>query len=292
MKTSKNSLVRLEEIEKEFNLNNFVFAKVENTNPSGSIKDKAVYQMLIDYKNEGKLKEGTTIIEATSGNTGISLGYYKSEFKYNLVIVMPKSMSKERRDKISSYGAKLCLIDGGMEESERYALELVKITPNSILFDQFNNQSNPKAHYLTTGPEIYFSLPDTSYVFAGIGTGGTISGTGKFLKEKSPLFKIIGVEPLQSPLLTKGKSGSHPIQGIGANFIPKTFHKEYVDEIIDVDGEESIKIAKEIRKLENIDCGISSGAALLGAIKYIKENNIKDKKIVVIFPDKGDRYSW
>lgn len=291
MKPGNTKLVRLEKIEKIFNLSNFLYAKVENSNPSGSIKDRTVYQMLLDYKDAGKLKEGTTIIEATSGNTGISLGYFRKEFGYELIIVMPKSMSKERREIISSYGAKLCLIDGGMEECERYADELVIVTNNSILFNQFHNLSNPKAHYLSTGPEILKDCPKVNYLFAGIGTGGTISGTGRYLKENS-ICHIVGVEPLESPLLTKGIAGPHLIQGIGANFIPKTYINKFVDEVVTASGKQSIEFAKLIRDVENIDCGISSGAALLGCINYIRQNNISDKNIVVIFPDKGDRYLW
>lgn len=291
MKPGNTKLVRLENIEKEYNLNNFLYAKVENSNPSGSIKDRAVYQMLIDLKESGKLNENTTIIEATSGNTGISLGYYKKEFGYNLIIVMPESMSVERRNLISSFGAELYLTKGGMEESEKVAIELVNKTAHSILFDQFNNPSNSKAHYLTTGPEILTQLPAIDYLFAGIGTGGTISGTSKYLKEHSNCH-VVGIEPLESPLLTKGCCGSHLIQGIGANFIPSILDRKVIDEIVDVNGKNAISAAKTIRNLEQIDIGISSGAALEGCINYLKQNKITGKNIVIIFPDKGDRYTW
>lgn len=291
MKPGNTKLIRLTRIEEKYNLNNFIYAKLENSNPSGSIKDRAVYQMLIDYQKEGRLNSNTTIIEATSGNTGISLGYYKNEFDYKLVIVMPESMSKERREMISNYGAELVLTKGGMQESENYAVELVKKTKNSILFDQFNNKSNVIGHYKTTGPEIIEELPEIDYLFAGIGTGGTITGTGKYLKEKSNC-KIIGVEPEESPLLTKGVSGPHSIQGIGANFLPPLLDKNVVDEVVDVKGGNAEIRAKSIRNLEQIDIGLSSGAALEACIKYIKENEISDKNIVLIFPDKGDRYKW
>lgn len=291
MKPGNTQLVRLEKIEKKYKLSNFLYAKLENSNPSGSIKDRAVYQMLLDLKEANKLASSTTIIEATSGNTGISLGYFKEEFGYKLIIVMPESMSQERRNMISGYGAELVLIKGGMQESEDFAVELVKKTENSILFDQFNNKSNVKGHYLTTGPEIINGLPNPDYLFAGIGTGGTITGTGAYLKEKSDC-KIIGVEPAESPLLTKGVSGPHLIQGIGANFVPPLLDKNVVDDIVTVKEKYARKYAKSLRKLQQIDVGLSSGAALNACINYIKENKISGKNIVVIFPDKGDRYKW
>jgi len=291
MKPGNTKLVRLFEVEKQFNVGNALYAKVESTNPSGSVKDRAVYQMLLDYQKEGKLKEGTTVVEATSGNTGIALGFYSKVFGYNLIIAMPASMSQERRDMISSYGAELRLINGGMKQCEDYVEELVKELPNSFVFHQFDNPSNPKAHYLTTGPEILKDLPNVDYFFAGIGTGGTISGTGKYLKEKGRV-SVIGVEPFESPLLTKGTASGHLIQGIGANFIPKTYDASVVDDIEDVKGEEAIKMAKFLRNTGDFDVGYSSGAALLGAIKYLKEHNISNKNVVIIFPDKGNRYSW
>ncbi len=291
MKPGNTKLVRLAEVEKHFQVENALYAKVEASNPSGSVKDRAVYQMLLDYQAEGKLKEGTTIVEATSGNTGIALGYYSKVFNYKLIIVMPASMSQQRRDMIQSYGAELCLISGGMAQCEEHAKELVKQIPNSFEFKQFDNPSNPKAHYLTTGPEIATHLPKVNILFAGIGTGGTISGTGKYLKEKGDV-KVVGVEPFESPLLTKGVAGGHLIQGIGANFIPNTYDKNVVDDIVDVKGKEAIKMAKFLRNTGDFDVGYSSGAALLGAINYLKDNGIKGKNVVIIFPDKGNRYSW
>ena len=192
---------------------------------------------------------------------------------------------------IQSYGAELCLITGGMAQCEEHAKELVKQIPNSFEFKQFDNPSNPKAHYLTTGPEIYKDLPEVDYFFAGIGTGGTLSGTGKYLKEKKDV-KVIGVEPFESPLLTKGVAGGHLIQGIGANFIPNTYDKNIADGIADVKGKEAIEMAKFLRNHGDFDVGYSSGAALLGAINYLKDNGIKGKNVVIIFPDKGNRYSW
>ncbi len=285
-------LIELKHIESTFKTTCRIYGKVENTNPSGSIKDRAVYQMLLGYQQEGKLVKGGIVIEATSGNTGISLAFFQRVFDYKAVILMPKSMSKERRDKIASYGAQLVLIDGGMKQCEDEAIALQQKTPNSLIFGQFENENNPLAHYLTTGPEIAKQLDKVDYIFAGFGTGGTVSGLGRYFKEHKTNTKIIGVEPRQSPLLTKGVASPHLIQGIGANFIPQTLHREYIDEIVDVDDKASIEMAKTIRKIEKIDIGISSGAALLCALNYIKEHNLKEGNIVVIFPDKGDRYKW
>lgn len=285
-------LIRLLNIEKEWGLDNQIFAKVENTNPSGSIKDRPVFYMLEEAKRSGLLKENTTIIEATSGNTGISLSYYSSIEHYRAIIVMPLSMSIERRKMITQYGGVLILVEGGMKECQKKALELHQNIENSFIFGQFENLNNPQSHYLTTGPEIYQQCPDIQFLFAGIGTGGTISGTGKYLKEKNPSIHIIGVEPAQSPLLTKGYAHSHHIEGIGANFIPLTLNQKVIDDIVDVDDIKSLEMAKTIRQIEQQDVGISSGAALLGAIQYIKEHDLHHQTMVVIFPDKGDRYSW
>jgi len=291
-KFNKTNIIELKKIEEKYHLNNFIYGKDESLNPSGSIKDRPVYQMLLDYKDCGVLKDGSTIIEATSGNTGIALSYFSKIFNYKCLIVMPSSMSNQRREMIKKYGASLYLVDGGMKECIDKTNELLKDIPNSFIFNQFNNKSNSKAHYLMTAREINEDINDVDYIFAGIGSGGTISGIGSYFKEIHHKVKIIGVEPLQSPLLTKGVAGSHLIQGIGANFIPSIYDKNVVDEVIDVDDKESINIAKEIRDIEGIDIGISSGAALLGAIKYIEKYKITNKKIVVIFPDKGDRYIW
>ncbi len=285
-------LVRLINIEKEFDLDCELYGKVENSNPSGSIKDRAVYQMLLDYIEEGKLTKDTVIVEATSGNTGIALAYFSKIFNYRLIIYMPSSMSKERREMISSLGAELKLVDGGMAQAEELALSDAKNNDNYLLFDQFNNKSNVKAHLLTTGPEIVKDLMDVNYVFAGIGTGGTATGIAQYFKNNNIYAKVIGVEPSESPLLTKGYAGKHLIQGIGANFIPSILDASLLTDIVDVEGEKAIEMAKLIRSIENIDIGISSGAALLGAISYIKNNSINNKKIVIIFPDKGNRYSW
>lgn len=285
-------LIRLKKIEKKYNLSSFLYAKDESTNPTGSIKDRTVFFMLNKYKEEDLLKDNGIVIEATSGNTGISLAYYSKVFNYKAIIIMPSSASIERSNMIKHYGGEVLLVEGGMKECEEKAKILQKTYQNSLIFNQFANLNNHLAHYNSTAPEIYKEMDDVDYIVAGFGTGGTVSGVGKFFKEKNHKTVIIGVEPMQSPLITKGFSNTHKIQGIGANFIPDNFIQKYVDEIIDVDDQKSIEIAREIFEEEGLFVGVSSGAALLGAIEYIKKKNISDKKFVIIFPDKGDRYSW
>lgn len=286
------SLIRLESIEKEYSIKCSLFAKVESTNPTGSIKDRPVFHMLNRYKEKGILKPNGVVVEATSGNTGISLAFYSKVFNYKAVIVMPISASIQRREMIASYGAELCLVNGGMKECEAKAKEIVNSTPNAFIFNQFHNLDNYEAHYLTTGPELSNQLDNIDYIVAGFGTGGTISGIGKYFKTNGYNTKIIGVEPLESPLITKGYASSHLIQGIGANFVPSVLQKQYIDEIVDVEGSKSIDMARFINKTTSLFVGISSGAALLGAINYIKDNKLENKNVVIIFPDKGDRYSW
>lgn len=284
-------LEKIEVITKMYNCNNEIYAKVEATNPSGSIKDRACYYMLTKLKERGILKDGGTVVEATSGNMGISLSYFQKELNYKAIIVMPASMSMERRMMIKSYGAELEIVSGGMADCKKVAIDIVNNTEGAILFRQFEDLNNPYAHYVNTAKEIYDVLtPD--YFFAGIGTGGTISGVGRFFKENNLPTKIIGVEPFESPLLTEGHAHPHLIQGIGANFVPDTLDLSLVDEVTTVKGEDAINMAKLIRKEENIDCGYSSGAALMAAINYLNNHNITGKKVVVIFPDKGDRYQW
>ena len=289
-KLGNTPIIRLKKIEKEFRLNTLIYAKNESENPTGSIKDRAVYQMLLDGVNSGLLKEGYTVVEATSGNTGISLAAFGPLFGLKVVIVMPDNMSLKRRELIKAYGAELCLIKGGMKECSEYAQKLVKKTQNSIILGQFDNLSNMKAHFLTTGKEIDEQVENADYIFAGIGSGGTISGIGKYMKENNKLTKCIGIEPKQSPLITKGIAGGHLIHGIGANFIPNNYVEKYVDEVVTVDDVSSIEMSKKILELENIDVGYSSGANLLAAITYIKEHKISGGKVVVIFPDTGTRY--
>ena len=291
VKVGNTPLVELKKIKEHLNLSFNVFAKVEGYNPTGSIKDRAVYQMLVDDYESGRINKETTIIEATSGNTGIALAYFGKEFGNKIIIVMPDSMSEERRKIIQSYGATLDLVKGGMLEANNRADFLQKTMQNCVILGQFEHKSNPKAHYLHTSKEIVNSLPTCKYIFAGIGSGGTITGIGKYIKDNCLDIKIIGIEPSESPLISKAVSGPHGIQGIGANFIPTNLDLNVCDDIICVSSNDSIDTAKMINDVENISVGYSSGAALLAAIRYCKENNIKDD-ICVIFPDKGDRYLW
>lgn len=284
-------LVKLDKILKKYNCINNIYAKVEATNPSGSIKDRACFYMLSKDKELGLLKDGGTVVEATSGNMGISLAFFQKELNYKAIIVMPSSMSVERRAMIQKYGATLELVDGGMQQCKQRASEIVASTKNAIMFRQFEDKNNALAHFYTTAPEIDKEVK-ADYIFAGIGTGGTISGIGKYYKDNKLDTKIVGIEPNESPLITKGEAHPHLIQGIGANFIPDILDLKVVDEVTLVKGEEAIKMAKMIRDLEGIDCGYSSGAALAGAINYLNNLGIKNKNVVVIFPDRGDRYSW
>ncbi|MCF0117035.1 MAG: cysteine synthase family protein [Bacilli bacterium] len=291
-KVGNTKLIRLNNIEKKFNLNCQIYAKDESSNLTGSIKDRVALEMIEGYIERGILKEDSIIVEPTSGNTGIGLAYIGRELGYKVIIIMPSSMSEERRKLITQYGAELMLIDGPMGDCVKKAEELAKQDSRYVIMGQFENQDCVKAHYLYTGPEIIDSLKDVDIVVAGIGTGGTISGIGKCLKEYNSNIKIIGVEPFESPLINKGVAGPHKIQGIGANFIPDNYLKQYVDEVLMIKGEKSIETAKKIHHLEDVFVGISSGAALLGAIEIAKREENKGKNIVVIFPDKGDRYSW
>ncbi len=273
---------------------NKVYAKIEGFNLTGSVKDRAVYQMLLDYKEAGKLKRGTNIIESTSGNTGIALAELARYFKCHALIVMPTSMSIERRQLIQKHGGDLALIDGDlMKEGKAKVQDLVYQKPKKNLWlNQFNNPSNVKAHYLHTAPEIDAELKNIDYIILGVGSGGTITGIAKYFKEHYPNIKIIGVEPSESPLYTKGYSGVHKIQGIAPSEKPSILDLSLIDEFIDVSSDASIKMAKEIYNKEGISCGYSSGAALLGVRNFIKQKGLEDKTIVTLFPDKGDRYSW
>lgn len=286
-------LLRLKNIEEKENINAKIIAKLEYLNPLGSAKDRIGAKMLLDALNEGKISKGATIIEPTSGNTGIAVSGISASLGFKAVIVMPDTMSKERIKMMEIFGAKVVLTDGkkGMQEAVKRAYEINENTPNSIVLGQFENPSNPMAHYITTGREIYdATLGKVDIFVSAIGTGGTISGTGKYLKEKNPNIKIIGIEPDESPLLTKGKSAPHKIQGIGANFVPKCLDTSIYDEIITVTGDESYKYANMLAKSEGVFAGISSGAALCGALKIAKREENKDKNIVVLLPDSGDRY--
>ena len=288
-------IVRLEKMEKKFNLNERIklFGKVEKNNPIGSVKDRPVKQMLLDLIESGKLKEGSTIIEPTSGNTGIAMAAIGSYLKLNVIIVMPSSMSQERRKLIKDYGAKLELVDGGMSVAVERANQLNKEIKDSVIPGQFVNQSNVKAHYNYTAPEIFKDIPDIDYIVAGIGTGGTATGIGKYILDNNKQTKVVGVEPESSPLLTKGKASPHKIQGIGANFIPEILDQKVISEIIDVSDDNAINTAREICLTEGLLVGISSGASVYGAIELSKKIEVnKDIKILSILPDTGERYTW
>ncbi len=278
---------RINELEAEID------AKIEFLNPAGSVKDRVALAIIEDYEKKGLLKPGSTIIEPTSGNTGIGLAAISAAKGYKLIIVLPDSMSVERRNLIKAYGAELVLTDGklGMTGAIDKANELNKKIKGSLIAGQFSNPANPYAHYVTTGPEIYNDTDgNIDYFVAGIGTGGTISGTGKYLKEKNPNIKIIGVEPASSPVLTKGTSGAHKIQGIGAGFVPETLDTKIYDEVIAVQNDDAFKTGKLIAKTDGILVGISSGAALYAATLIAKRPEAKGKRIVVLLPDTGDRY--
>ena len=286
-------LLKLERIEKEFDLKANLFAKVEYFNPAGSVKDRIALSMINDAEEKGLLKAGSTIIEPTSGNTGIGIASIATMKGYKVILTMPESMSIERRKLLKAYGANLVLTEAskGMKGAIAKAEELNKEIEGSIILGQFVNPANPKIHYETTGPEIYRDLDGKVDLFvAGVGTGGTISGIGKYLKEQNKNIKVIAVEPETSPVLSKGVSGSHMIQGIGAGFVPQTLDTKIYDEIIPVANDDAFKYSRLIGKTEGILVGISSGAALSAAIALAKRSENKGKNIVVLLPDSGDRY--
>ena len=289
----KTPLLELTNYEKNNNLEAKIIAKVEYFNPAGSVKDRIANAIIADYEAKGLLKKGSTIIEPTSGNTGIGLAAIAAAKGYRLIITLPETMSIERRNLIKAYGAELVLTDGsqGMKGAIAKANELHEQIKDSIIAGQFVNPANPKAHYETTGPEIYNDLDGKVDIFvAGIGTGGTISGVGKYLKEKNPNVKIVGVEPKGSPVLTEGHPGPHKIQGIGAGFVPDTLDTKIYDEIIDVENEDAFATGKEIARNDGLLVGISAGAAVYAATQLAKRPENKGKNIVVILPDTGDRY--
>lgn len=270
-----------------------ILAKVEFFNPGGSIKDRVALAMIEDAEKKGILKKGATIIEPTSGNTGVGLALVAAVKGYHLILTMPETMSIERRKLAQAYGAEIVLTEGslGMKGSVDKAIELQNSIEGSIILQQFENPSNPKAHYETTGPEIWNDTNgNIDVLVACVGTGGTISGTAKFLKEKNPEIKIVAVEPEESPLLSKGYAGAHKIQGIGANFIPANLDRTQIDEIITVPSDNAIKLAKEIASNEGILVGISSGAALSAAIALSEKSEYANKTILTILPDTGERY--
>ena len=286
-------LIKLNKLIQKFNLKANIYAKLEYFNPAGSIKDRVALYMINDAEKSGTLTKGGTIIEPTSGNTGIGLALIAAVRGYKAIIIMPDTMSQERISLMKAYGAQVVLTEGklGMQGTLDKAQEINEATPNSIIIGQFENPSNPQAHIETTGPEIYDALDGKiDYFVAGVGTGGTITGCGKFLKSKIDNIKVIAVEPDSSPLLSKGIAGPHKIQGIGANFIPKNLDTSIYDSIFACKNEDAINTAKLICKEEGILVGISSGAALFAAIELAKQSENENKNIVVILPDTGSRY--
>lgn len=289
----KTPLLELTHIEKKHNLKAKIFAKLEYFNPAGSVKDRIAKAMIDDAEQKGLLKEGSVIIEPTSGNTGIGLASVAAARGYRIIIVMPETMSVERRQIMKAYGAELVLTDGtkGMKGAIEKADELSKEIPNSFIPGQFVNEANPKAHFETTGPEIFEDTDgNVDFFVAGIGTGGTITGVGKYLKSKLPKVKVVAVEPKSSAVLSTGAAGPHKIQGIGAGFVPKVLDTDIYDEIIPVENEDAFAMGKEVGRNEGVLVGISSGAALWAAIEVAKRPENEGKNIVVLFPDTGDRY--
>ena len=289
----KTPLVELKRIEEKEGLQAKLIAKVESFNPAGSVKDRIAKAMIEDAEAKGLLKEGSVIIEPTSGNTGIGLAAAATVKGYRMILTMTETMSVERRNIVKAYGAEVVLTDGtkGMKGAIEKADELAKEIPNSFIAGQFVNPANPATHKKTTGPEIWEDTDGEVDIFvAGVGTGGTITGTGEYLKEKKPEVKIVAVEPASSPILSEGVSGPHKIQGIGAGFVPETLNTSIYDEIIKVENEDAFETGKYLAAEEAILAGISSGAALYAAIQLAKREENKGKTIVVLLPDNGDRY--
>lgn len=289
----KTPLIKLNGLMKHYNLKANLIAKVEAFNPAGSVKDRIAFAMISNAFLDNQINKDTVIIEPTSGNTGIGLAQVCSALSLKLIIVMPDSMSIERRNLLRAFGAQVVLTQGslGMNGAIQKAKELLSENKNSYMPSQFKNSVNPKAHYDTTGPEIYLDTDgNVDYLVAGIGTGGTISGTGRFLKEKINSVKVIGVEPAQSPVLTKGYAGNHAIQGIGAGFIPDTLNQSVIDEVIAIDNVDAFTFTNQVAQLDGILAGISSGAAIAAAVEISKREESYGKNIVVILHDTGERY--
>ncbi len=289
----KTPLVELVNIEKKYGLKARIIAKVESFNPAGSVKDRIAKAMILEAEKQGLINKDTVLIEPTSGNTGIGLSMVAASKGLRIILTMPETMSIERRNLLKAYGAELVLTEGskGMKGAIAKAEELAKEIPNAFIPSQFTNMANPRIHYLTTGPEIYEDLEGKAdYLVAGVGTGGTLSGTGKYLKEKIKGFKVVAVEPETSPVLSKGVAGPHKIQGIGAGFVPQTLDTSIYDEIMPIANEEAFEKGRESARTEGILIGISSGAALSAAIKLAQREENAGKTIVVIFPDTGERY--
>ena len=286
-------LLELTQFEKDYQLEATMLAKLEYFNPAGSVKDRVAKSILDDAEQSGKLKPGGTIIEPTSGNTGIGLAAVAAARGYKLIITMPETMSVERRMLMKAYGAELVLTDGkkGMSGAIEKADELHREIPGSLIAGQFTNPANPKAHFQTTGPEIYEDTDGKVDIFvAGVGTGGTVSGVGQYLKSKNPDVKVVAVEPATSPVLTKGKSGAHGIQGIGAGFVPDTLDTSVYDEVIAVEDADAYKFSRAVTASDGLLVGISAGAAICAGVRLARRPENKGKTIVVLLPDSGERY--
>lgn len=289
----KTPLLELNKFSKSKNLDAPVIAKVEYFNPGGSVKDRVALAMIEDAEQKGILKPGATIIEPTSGNTGVGLALVSAVKGYHLILTMPETMSVERRNLVKAYGAEVRLTSGkdGMPGAIKAAEALRDSIPGSVILQQFENPANPAKHYASTGPEIWEDTDGEVDIFVGgVGTGGTVTGIAKYLKEKKPSVKVYAVEPLTSPVLNGGKSGPHKIQGIGAGFVPKIYGSEYVDEVIDVDNDDAIRTGRQLAQTEGLLVGISSGAAAFAAVQVAQRPENKGKKVVVLLPDTGERY--